>query len=308
MAKPTRTVVIEAGLSDELLGVCDANIRAVRERLGVGISARGGSITVKGETGAVAHAARVIRQFIARVQNGEPITDNAVASLIALDAAGGDGSLDGLDIHPRTPGQARYLAAIDAHDMVFVTGPAGTGKTFLAVAGAVDALKANRVKKIVLVRPAVEAGEKLGFLPGDLREKVNPYLIPVYDALHEMLGFETTAAYLEQGIIEVAPIAFMRGRTLHRAFIIMDEGQNTSPAQMLMFLTRMGVGAKVVVTGDVTQIDLPPGMPSGLLRALEVLRGVGGIGFVALDPADIVRHALVREIVRVFRVDGERRR
>jgi phosphate starvation-inducible PhoH-like protein len=203
-------------------------------------------------------------------------------------------------VHAMTPGQEKYLAAIQKHDIVFAIGPAGSGKTYLAVASAIESLSRNEVNRIVLVRPAVEAGERLGFLPGDLAEKVNPYLRPLYDALHDMLNPHQVARYSERGVIEIAPLAFMRGRTLNNAFVILDEAQNTTPKQMKMFLTRLGRDARAVVTGDVTQVDLPDGDLSGLAHAREVLRDVDGVAFVKLERQDIVRHPLVQRIVDAY--------
>jgi phosphate starvation-inducible PhoH-like protein len=201
-----------------------------------------------------------------------------------------------------TPGQGKYLEAIAKHDIVFAIGPAGTGKTYLAVASAIEALTRNQVNRLVLVRPAVEAGERLGFLPGDMQEKINPYLRPLYDALHDMLNPHQVARFSEKGIIEIAPLAFMRGRTLNNAFVIMDEAQNTTPKQMKMFLTRLGRDAKAVITGDVTQVDLPDGDLSGLAHATRVLNGVEGVAFVHLEKQDIVRHPLVQRIVHAYEV------
>ena len=204
---------------------------------------------------------------------------------------------------PKSVNQRRYLDAIDTHDLVFGIGPAGTGKTYLAMAQAVAYLVSKRVSRIVLARPAVEAGEKLGFLPGDLQEKVNPYLRPLYDALYDMLEADRAARYLERGTIEIAPLAFMRGRTLNDAYVILDEAQNTTAEQMKMFLTRLGFGSKAVVTGDVTQVDLPAGRPSGLVEALRVVRGVEGIAFIHFDDQDVVRHPLVQQIVKAYDAD-----
>jgi len=289
---------------EKVLGLFDAYVKRIKRECNVNITVRGKSIRVAGEEDDVARAAGVIHKCIARVREGKEVTDAFLDALLR-EGSGKSAFFSSLDIYPRTKGQEQYLETIATHDIVFVTGPAGTGKTYLAVASAVNALLEYAVKKIVLVRPAVEAGEKLGFLPGDMQEKVNPYLSPVYDALYDMLGYDTTRTYMERGIIEVIPIAYMRGRTFHNSFIIMDEGQNTSRRQMLMFLTRMGVGSKVVVTGDVTQIDLPPGEPSGMLHALSVFAGVDEIGIVELKRADIVRHGLVKKIVRLYQLDTE---
>jgi phosphate starvation-inducible PhoH-like protein len=203
-------------------------------------------------------------------------------------------------VAPKTINQRRYLDAIEAHDIVFGIGPAGTGKTYLAMAQAVSFLVAKKVSRIILARPAVEAGEKLGFLPGDLQEKVNPYLRPLYDALYDMLDVERVARYIERGTIEIAPIAFMRGRTLNDSFVILDEAQNTTTEQMKMFLTRLGFGAKAVITGDITQIDLPSGRTSGLVEAMKVVSGIEGISFIHFDERDVVRHRLVQQIVKAY--------
>jgi phosphate starvation-inducible PhoH-like protein len=207
-------------------------------------------------------------------------------------------------VAPKTLNQRRYLDAIDQHDIVFGIGPAGTGKTYLAMAQAVASLVAKKVSRIILARPAVEAGEKLGFLPGDLQEKVNPYLRPLYDALYDMLDVDRVARYLERGTIEIAPIAFMRGRTLNDSFVILDEAQNTTSEQMKMFLTRLGFGAKAVITGDITQIDLPSGRTSGLIEAMKVVGGIEGIEFIRFDERDVVRHKLVQQIVKAYEAYG----
>src|SRR6185503_3857901 len=211
-------------------------------------------------------------------------------------------------ISPRTQGQARYMTAIREHDVVFAVGPAGTGKTYLAVAMAVEAFKRKQFRKIVLVRPAVEAGESLGFLPGDLHAKINPYLRPLLDALQEMIDYDQMKRFMEQDVIEVVPLAYMRGRTLNEAFIILDEAQNTTVAQMKMFLTRMGIGSKIVISGDTTQVDLPRASASGLIDALSRLRDIEGINIVQLNKSDIVRHKLVQEIVRAYEEEGRPRK
>jgi phosphate starvation-inducible protein PhoH and related proteins len=291
-----------------LFGACDQHVRRIRSALGVSISAHDGRIHVEGEEQAVASATEVLEQLqdlayrhgtlaaedvtrvLSGVQNGE-----TAAEFPAIDVFKA-----GRHIRPRTPGQARYLEAIRQNDVVLCAGPAGTGKTYLAVAMAVSALKGSTVRKIVLVRPAVEAGESLGFLPGDLQAKINPYLRPLMDALHEMMDHDLIQRYTEEDLIEVIPLAYMRGRTLNEAFIILDEAQNTTVAQMKMFLTRMGAGSKIVVSGDVTQIDLPPKTRSGLIDALQRLCGIEGIGSVKLTRSDIVRHALVQQIVNAY--------
>jgi phosphate starvation-inducible protein PhoH and related proteins len=291
-----------------LFGACDQHVRRIREALSVSISARDGQIHLQGEEQAVAKAAKVLEELRAQVQthgelaaedvsrvlaglkNGEPTT---TARPIAVFTTG-------RQIRARTQGQARFIDAIAEHDVVLCHGPAGTGKTYLAVATAVAALKAERVRKLVLVRPAVEAGESLGFLPGDLQAKINPYLRPLMDALHEMMDHEQITRYREQDLIEVIPLAYMRGRTLNEAFIILDEAQNTTVSQMKMFLTRMGQGSKIVASGDTTQIDLPEHTKSGLVDALERLQGIEGVACAKLSRGDIVRHPLVQKIVNAY--------
>ena len=298
-----------------LFGACDQHVRKLREALGVSISARDGRIHIRGEEQAVASATEVLEQLqdyahrhgelaaddvvrvLAGVRSGEPVP--APPPLEVFKA--------GRQIRPRTAGQARYLEAIRQHDIVLCHGPAGTGKTYLAVAMAVAALKAQQVHKIVLVRPAVEAGESLGYLPGDLQAKLNPYLRPLMDALRDMIDYDLIKRYTEEDLIEVIPLAYMRGRTLNEAFIILDEAQNTTVAQMKMFLTRMGTGAKIVVSGDTTQIDLGANLKSGLVDALDRLHGIEGISAVTLKNSDIVRHRLVQEIVDAYE-GGPRKR
>ena len=306
-----------------LYGLGNRALRRLRDRLGVRVTARGGSVTIHGDAGAARAARRVLEGLIARVGRGEEIDDHAVDRAIAGEAVGegegprgggGDGNGDGrvvraLDdsyVVPRTAGQAEYVRAIRDHDITFAIGPAGTGKTYLAVACAVAALRQGRFRRLVLTRPAVEAGEHLGFLPGDFQAKVNPYLRPLYDALEDLIDFDEVRRTIERDVIEVAPLAYMRGRTLDRCFIILDEAQNTTPEQMKMFLTRMGRSSRMVVTGDVTQVDLPRGVRSGLLHSREVLKDVAGIGFVALGRPDIVRHPLVQEIVEAYEAEGIR--
>jgi phosphate starvation-inducible PhoH-like protein len=272
---------------------------------------------VEGEADSTARVARLIDQLGGLIGEGHSISDRDVktaAQLIAEDADIDlrdhflkDGQLRTAGkrrIAAKSANQRRYLEAIDQHDIVFGIGPAGTGKTYLAMAQAVSYLLAKKVSRIILARPAVEAGEKLGFLPGDLQEKVNPYLRPLYDALYDMLDIEKAEKYLERGAIEVAPLAFMRGRTLNDAFVILDEAQNTTTEQMKMFLTRLGFGSKAVVTGDVTQIDLPLGRTSGLVQAMEVVGRIEGISFVYFDERDVVRHKLVQAIVKAYDAYG----
>jgi len=291
-------------------GLGDRTLRRLRERLGVRLTARGGSVTVHGEAAAARAARRVLESILERVRRGEEVSDASVDEAIAEASAGNPGAapsgdrivraLDDSYVVPRTEGQKAYVRAIDEHDIVFAIGPAGTGKTYLAVANAVAALRRAKFRRLVLTRPAVEAGEHLGFLPGDFQAKVNPYLRPLYDALADLIDYEEVRRTIERDVIEVAPLAYMRGRTLDHAFIILDEAQNTTPEQMKMFLTRMGRGSKIVVTGDVTQVDLPRGVRSGLLHAASLLEGVEGIAFVRLGRADIVRHPLVQEIVDAY--------
>lgn len=290
-----------------ILGTRDQHLRMIREGLGVRISAREGQIQIEGEDQAVARATEVLEQLQAHVQRYGAVTAEDVARLLA-EVRSGEGPVAtapipvfaNRPIRPRTPGQARYVEAIQQNDVVFCNGPAGTGKTYLAVAKAVAALREERVRKIVLCRPAVEAGESLGFLPGDLQAKINPYLRPLLDALHEMMDHDAIRRYTDQDVIEVIPLAYMRGRTLNDAFMILDEAQNTSIAQMQMFLTRMGNGSKIVVSGDATQIDLPPHTRSGLIDALHRLHNIRGIAAIELKQSDIVRHPLVQAIVEAY--------
>ena len=292
-----------------LFGPSDRHIRQIRETLGVTVSARNGSIHVAGSEDAVRTATQVIEKLQHRLnRRGALFTEdvNDILSHVGSEIPGVVEKApiailaDARQIHPRTAGQQAYVDAIATHELVFGIGPAGTGKTFLAVAMAVAALKEEAIKKIVLVRPAVEAGESLGFLPGDIEAKINPYLRPLLDALRDIIDYEQFKRYSEQDVIEVIPLAYMRGRTLNDAFIILDEAQNASTAQMKMFLTRMGIGSKIVVAGDITQIDLPSHQKSGLVDAMHRLRNIKGFQSVELTEADIVRHRLVQEIVRAY--------
>ena len=293
-----------------LCGPFDEHLRQVELRLGVEIDHRGNIFRVIGEEAAAIAGEKVLRSLYQATEN-ESLTGAAINLHLAesgVDALVSDS--DGTQevtikvkrgvIKGRGPNQARYLHAIATHDINFGVGPAGTGKTYLAVASAVEALEANRVQRVLLVRPAVEAGEKLGFLPGDLSQKVDPYLRPLYDALYEMLGFEKVAKLIERNVIEIAPLAYMRGRTLNDSYVILDEAQNTTVEQMKMFLTRIGFGTVAVITGDVTQVDLPRHVRSGLRHAIEVLRGVDGISFTIFTAKDVVRHPLVQRIVRAY--------
>jgi phosphate starvation-inducible protein PhoH and related proteins len=307
-----KVTVPEAGVTT-LFGAYDDNLRQLESLLNVRIRTQGHELLVEGDAASTAKVARLVEQLGELIDGGHSISDRDVktaAQLVAEDASVDlrdhflkDGQLRTAGkrrIAAKSANQRRYLEAIDQHDIVFGIGPAGTGKTYLAMAQAVSYLLAKKVSRIILARPAVEAGEKLGFLPGDLQEKVNPYLRPLYDALYDMLDVEKAEKYLERGAIEVAPLAFMRGRTLNDAFVILDEAQNTTTEQMKMFLTRLGFGSKAVVTGDVTQIDLPGGRISGLVQAMEVVGKVDGISFVYFDERDVVRHKLVQAIVKAY--------
>ena len=286
-----------------LCGSLDENLRQIESALDVTIARRGAKFTVRGEQ--AERAAQAIEHFYDRA-TGDLTVDDVQLALTEL-AHDQKPTHEGPqlltrrpDLHGRTPHQVEYIEKILANDLTFGIGPAGTGKTYLAVACAVDALERDKVKRIVLARPAVEAGERLGFLPGDLAQKVDPYLRPLYDALFDLMGFEKTGKLLERGTIELAPLAYMRGRTLNHAFIILDEAQNTTPEQMKMFLTRIGFGAKAVVNGDVTQIDLPRGHKSGLIEARRILDGVRGIAFTQFGAQDVVRHPLVARIIDAY--------
>jgi phosphate starvation-inducible PhoH-like protein len=290
-----------------LCGAMDVNLRQIETALDVAIARRGARFSVRGEPESAARAARALKMFYERA-DGELGVDEVqlgLAEIAQKNSLKNEEAKSPLltrraELHGRTPHQLQYIDNILKHDITIGIGPAGTGKTYLAVACAVDALERDKVKRIVLVRPAVEAGERLGFLPGDLAQKVDPYLRPLYDALYDLAGFDKTAKLLERGTIELAPLAYMRGRTLNHAFIILDEAQNTTPEQMKMFLTRIGFGAKAVVTGDVTQIDLGRGAKSGLIEARRILAGVRGIAFTDFTAADVVRHPLVARIVDAY--------
>ncbi|HXS86019.1 MAG TPA: PhoH family protein [Mycobacterium sp.] len=294
-----------------LLGSADENLRALERLLAADLHVRGNAVTISGEPADVALAERVLAELVAIVAGGQQLTPEGVRHSVAMLVGTGNESpaevltLDilsrrGRTIRPKTLNQKRYVDAIDEHTIVFGIGPAGTGKTYLAMAKAVNALQTKQVTRIILTRPAVEAGERLGFLPGTLYEKIDPYLRPLYDALHDMMDPELIPKLMSSGVIEVAPLAFMRGRTLNDAFIILDEAQNTTAEQMKMFLTRLGFGSKVVVTGDVTQIDLPGNSRSGLRAAVDILDGIDDIHISELTSADVVRHRLVSEIVDAY--------
>ena len=280
-----------------VFGNCDRNIRLLENEFSVTAVCRGTQLRLSGEPANVAAASRAVEGMLLLIENHTPLEDQTVRYCIEDFVTV---TVKGRPIRPKTLGQKEYLNAIRNNAITFGVGPAGTGKTYLAVAMAVKAFKAKEVSRIVLTRPAVEAGEKLGFLPGDLQQKVDPYLRPLYDGLFDMLGAETYERLVEKQIIEVAPLAYMRGRTLDDSFIILDEAQNTTPEQMNMFLTRMGVGSKVVVTGDVTQIDLPERTRSGLVDALHVLKQVKGIAQCYFTEKDVVRHRLVQEIIKAY--------
>ncbi len=299
-------------LTRKLFGFHNIHLKKISTALGMEIHSRGTKLILKGPVEKKRLAVDLLQQLYTVVQQQMELTPAMVDSAIGMLQKDADISLESIFQHtifttaknrkiiPRNPGQFQYAQAIDSHDIVFSIGPAGTGKTYLAVALAVDAFTRGRVSRIILTRPAVEAGENLGFLPGDLADKINPYLRPLYDALYDMLDFEKVKAYIEQEMIEIAPLAFMRGRTLNNAFIILDEAQNTTSEQMKMFLTRMGSSSKVIVTGDITQIDLPHGKPSGLVEAKKILSRIPGVAFVAFSKEDVVRHPLVADIIDAY--------
>ncbi len=307
-----------------VLGPAESHLKLIREAFDVRATSRNGAVRLSGEGAAVNRAAEAVHVLAQAARDQRHLSKGQVVEHIhrigsanttgptsrhgtdpwADDDDNIDVYIQGRRIRPKSAGQRRYLDAIRAHDMIFCTGPAGTGKTYLAVAAAVAMLKHGRTRKLVLVRPAVEAGEKLGFLPGDMQQKVNPYLRPLLDALHDMAPFEQVQRFMHGDLIEVVPLAFMRGRTLNDAVIIMDEAQNTTKAQMQMFLTRLGHGGKMIITGDTSQIDLPPGETSGLIDAVRRLKRVPGIGFITLEKGDIVRHSLVQRIVEAYGEQG----
>lgn len=303
-----------------LFGSFDENIRLLEKEFGVNILNRGSDLKVSGDIEAVSAAVRAIGGLLTLINKGEPLNSQNVNYVISLVKDGNEDKLGeisgdcicittkGRPVKPKTLGQKKYIDAIKHNTIVFGVGPAGTGKTYLAVAMAVNAFRAKEITRIILTRPAVEAGEKLGFLPGDLQQKVDPYLRPLYDALFDMLGAESFQKYQEKGNIEVAPLAYMRGRTIDDSFIILDEAQNTTPEQMKMFLTRLGFNSKIVVTGDITQIDLPDGKKSGLVEATKILKNVEDIQTVRFNEKDVVRHRLVMDIIKAYEKNEEVRK
>ncbi len=295
----------------QIFGIGDVHLRIIEEQLGTRLYARGEEITIEGAAEQVGKVEKLFHDLTEYLAKNYELPESYVWYAISMLMENGEGpavrmssdvllASNNLKVVPRTLGQKRYVEAMKRQDIVISIGPAGTGKTYLAVAMAVSALKKKLVQRIILVRPAVEAGESLGFLPGDIRAKVDPYLRPVYDALHDMLASDKIKKFLEMGIIEIAPLAFMRGRTLNQAFVLLDEAQNTTTAQMKMFLTRLGEKSKAVVTGDVTQIDLDRSRVSGLITAQKILKSIAGIKFIYLDEKDVVRHRLVQDIIKAY--------
>ena len=312
MRTETKIRLQNADEARDLLGLEDAHVRLIEDRLGGKCVVRGEELTITGEKEEVEGVSAAIKELLVMVRQGDGLTPADVSYIISQVEEGRQSGMAtalakvistnyrGRPIKAKTLGQVDYLTAIEKNTIVFGIGPAGTGKTYLAVVMAVRALKAKAVNRIVLTRPAVEAGEKLGFLPGDIQEKVDPYLRPLYDALYDLLGPETTSKYIERGTIEIAPLAYMRGRTLDDSFIILDEAQNTTPEQMKMFLTRLGFGSQAVVTGDVTQVDLPRGHYSGLIEVQNILRSVQDLSFYYFTAADVVRNPLVQKIIQAY--------
>ncbi|HYZ47078.1 MAG TPA: PhoH family protein [Actinomycetota bacterium] len=319
MLTTTQVKIVVPGRHEmvRLLGARDELLKVIENAFSTHIVARGNEITLSGEARETEQVAKLFQELIVLLDQGLLLTEDAVGRSIEIIKAEDRSrpstvlsddvvmTYTGKPIRPKTVGQKRYVDAIRQNTIVFGIGPAGSGKTYLAVALAIRALRDGKVSRIVLTRPAVEAGERLGFLPGDLAAKIDPYLKPLYDALYEMLEPDTFHRYVEQGTVEIAPLAFMRGRTLNDAFIILDEAQNTTPEQMKMFLTRLGFGSKAVVTGDITQIDLPSGARSGLVVVEEILADIGGVEFAHLDARDVVRHKIVQDIVEAYRVYSE---
>jgi len=319
----SREIVLEPADNNRLANLCgqfDEHLRQIERRLHVEIASRGNHFRVTGNPGAAQIGSNVIHSLFQMA--GSERLDPERVHICLQESVMNDSELtdtdgeapaaeDGLAIQtrrklvrPRSPNQRVYMKNIQDNDLAFGIGPAGTGKTYLAVASAIDALEREQVRRIILVRPAVEAGERLGFLPGDLSQKVDPYLRPMYDALYDMLGLDQVARLIERNTIEIAPLAFMRGRSLNESFVILDEAQNTSAAQMKMFLTRIGFGSRAVVTGDITQIDLPSGQKSGLINAVDILSDVAGVAFTYFQPKDVIRHELVQRIVEAYEADG----
>ncbi len=294
-----------------LLGVGDSNLKQLENRFNISITARGENIVLKGTDEEVDTVERILKEMVYVINTNGSLRNNDISTIIELTVQGKEiisgNEFDSIvlytkndTIKARTPGQLNYIQQAAKNDICFAIGPAGTGKTYLAVAISVAALKKGIVQKIILARPAVEAGESLGYLPGDIREKIDPYLRPLYDALEEMIPYEKLKNYLEKGIIEIVPLAYMRGRTLNNAFVILDEAQNATDLQMKMFLTRLGANSKSIITGDITQIDLPAKTVSGLVKAKEILSGIQGVAFIYFDKADVVRHKLVKDIIDAY--------
>lgn len=312
MLEQRKLEIMDENFQRELFGNFDKNIKLIEEEFGIHIVLRDGNVVLIGDISQVERAERLMKDLLSLVKKGESLDPQTISYSIDLVSQKSDSKLSdiaddivvisakGNPIKPKTIGQNSYIENIRKNDITICTGPAGTGKTYLAVAMAVKAFKREEISRIILTRPAVEAGESLGFLPGDLKDKVDPYLRPLYDALFDIMGPEKFSKYMEKGMIEVAPLAFMRGRTLDNSFIILDEAQNTTKEQMKMFLTRLGFGSKAVVTGDVTQIDLPGNKYSGLLHATEVLKEIKGIGISNLSEKDVVRHELVQRIIKAY--------
>ncbi len=310
--KKAKLTFADGELSRQLFGEQNRHLQRIADSIDLKLSARGNTVFIEGDPIAADLAQNLLKQLYDLLKAGYPVYPNDIDYAIRLLSENHDIRLKDIfldtvyitakkaPITPKSRSQKDYIDAIRAHDIVFGIGPAGTGKTYLAMAMAVSALSKGSVDRIILTRPAVEAGEALGFLPGDLAEKVDPYLRPLYDALHDMMRFEKASALMQKGVIEVAPLAFMRGRTLNDSFIILDEAQNTTTEQMKMFLTRIGFSSKAVITGDITQVDLPPGRTSGLIQAKEILCDIQGIGFVFFSKTDVVRHRLVQEIIHAY--------
>ena len=310
--KISRKFILE-GVDQRLLyGQSDVFLRMLETSFDTKIIARGDEIVIEGQVEDVEHVERVLSDMVTRIKHGDFINEQYLNYAVSMVKESGSGPADAIStealltnslrkaIKPKTVGQSRYVESVDKHDIVFAIGPAGTGKTYLAVAMAVAALKSHRVNRIVFTRPAVEAGESLGFLPGDIRAKVDPYLRPVFDALYDMMQPDKARKLIEIGVIEIAPLAFMRGRTLNDSFVVLDEAQNTTNPQMKMFLTRIGEGSKAIITGDITQIDLPDNRNSGLIRVQKILKRVKGIDFLYLTEKDVVRHQLVQQIIKAY--------